>query len=483
MGCGWGDWGCELGEAAGDWISSAAGQSIGALANAIAESVGQTLASLGSIWVTVPTPNLTLGGDTSAAPPPVDPSVTALLSWAVWVSLIICVLSLISLGAALGLGRNARTGYARRLATILAAVTLTSGAASVVSALLNGSASQGTSSPVAFIQSSLSGYVGAMAIFSVVIAAARMAWTQRAEPGKELLGSLVTLVLVSGSGLAVIQLAVLSADALAQWILERSTDGTSFDQNIAKLINLGSSTTTAGLGPVIVIVLGFIALLASMLQIALMVVRGGMLVLLAGILPLSASFTNTQSGRAWFQRCATWTVAFVLYKPAAAVIYATAFQLVGSDFIQEDGSGLIDIVTGVALMTLALFALPALIKFLTPVVGGVASGGGVGALVASAASVAPTGARMPEGHRARSENGSVSAPPQGAATSMPNARGAATSARTSPGVQAGGVATASSTGVGAVAVTALGAATTAAGAASKSIKRTVDKPPDGGPVA
>ena len=95
-----------------------------------------------------------------------------------------------------------------------------------------------------------------------------------------------------------------------------------------------------------------------------MVVRAGMLVLLAGALPLSASFTNTEAGRMWFQRFVAWMAAFILYKPAAAIIYATAFRLMSSDVF--DGDGLMSVLVGVALMVIALVALPALLRFFAP---------------------------------------------------------------------------------------------------------------------
>ncbi|WP_254517711.1 hypothetical protein, partial [Salmonella enterica] len=75
-----------------------------------------------------------------------------------------------------------------------------------------------------------------------------------------------------------------------------------------------------------------------------------------------------------------WLAAFILYKPAAAIIYATAFYLTGTDVLKDDGTGLLSILTGMILMVLALFAMPALMRFVTPMVGAMAAGGaGMGA--------------------------------------------------------------------------------------------------------
>ena len=58
--------------------------------------------------------------------------------------------------------------------------------------------------------------------------------------------------------------------------------------------------------------LGIIAFLATVIQIMLMLVRGGMLVLLVGTLPLVAAFSNTEMGMQWFRKACAWLLAFAL---------------------------------------------------------------------------------------------------------------------------------------------------------------------------
>ena len=52
-----------------------------------------------------------------------------------------------------------------------------------------------------------------------------MAWEQRAEPGRELIKGLLTLVVVAGAGLTAISLAVAAADGFARWIIDSSLHG------------------------------------------------------------------------------------------------------------------------------------------------------------------------------------------------------------------------------------------------------------------
>jgi type IV secretion system protein TrbL len=301
----------------GDIVGGAAGSAIDALADSVTEAVGKAVASVGTLWVKVGTPNLTTNGGTRP------------------------------------------------------------------------------SEAVGFLQGGLWWYMAAAAVLSVIIAGAKMAWEGRAEPGRELLKSLMTLVVVAGAGLTAISLAVAAADGFAKWIIDSSLDGTDFGTNITALLGLSA---VSGFGAIIVIVLGLAAFVAALVQIGLMVVRGGMLVILAGILPLSASATNTEWGRTWFRKCIAWLVAFILYKPAAAIVYATAFRLAGSDVF--GGDELMSAISGLVLMVLALVALPALMRFVTPMVGAMAgsgSGGG-GMMAAGAIAAMPSGAmRVPRG--------------------------------------------------------------------------------------
>jgi hypothetical protein len=256
-------------------------------------------------------------------------------------------------------------------------------------------ASGKASSTVAFIQGSLWWYMAAALVLAVIIGGTRMAWEQRGEPLRDLLKSLLTFVVVSSAGLSVIALGTAAGDAYAKWIIEKSTDGTDFASNIAKMLGFLAKSSAATPGPanpvMFVIIAGFLALLFSCFQIVLMVVRGGMLVVLAGVFPLTAAFTNTETGRAWFRKACGWILAFILYKPAAAIIYATSFRLVG-DAQLGSGGGITTALTGVTLMLLALVALPALMRFVVPMVSAIGGGSGGGAALGAAAMALPSGA-------------------------------------------------------------------------------------------
>ena len=261
------------------------------------------------------------------------------------------------------------------------------------------------SDPVNYLQTHLYYFSGALAVAALLVAGAKLAIEQRGEGVRQIAALLLRLAVVTGMGVLAIDLAVAAADQASTWIIDQSTNNTDFGANITAL--LGLTTLTGGaVGAMLVIVLGLIAILASVIQILLMVVRGGMLVMLAGILPTAAAASNFEFGQQWFKKTTAWTVAFILYKPAAAIVYATAFRLAGDNVFS--GNGLVSVITGLSLMILALLALPALMRFVVPAVGTLASGsaGGVLAGAALAAATMPTGALRIGGGGARSAGGS-----------------------------------------------------------------------------
>jgi type IV secretion system protein TrbL len=327
-----------------------------------------------------------------------------------------------------------------------------------------------TPSPVvSVVNSELMVWTLTLAVLAVILGGIRMIWEQRGAPLKDLLRSLITLGLVTGLGLGVISILVIAADAFSAEIIKRSTDGKGFAGSMKILVLANQS----GVGVFILIILGLIGLIASLVQVVLMVVRSGMLVILAGILPTTAAFTNTEMGRQWFQKAVGWTIAFILYKPAAAIVYSVAFLLMGSNSGKDS---LITSITGFTLMIVALFALPALMRFVTPMVGAVASGGGagagaaVGAMATGAVSMGRSGSGKGNAAPtpASSQSNQSGASPKGSnGTPGPKGNGG----QPTPGAPSPGGATSTSTAgaagtTGAGAGAAAGSAGAASGAAS-----------------
>jgi type IV secretion system protein TrbL len=333
------------------------------------------------------------------------------------------------------------------------------------------------SSEVAFIQSHLWFWTLALAVMAVLVGAGRMAWEQRGEPLRQVAVGLVRFILVSAGGVAVIQLLITASDGLAKWLIDEATNGTGFGTNLVNMINLNGQV-----GVILVIVLGLFAVMISLLQLVLMVFRSGLLVVLAGIFPTTAAFTNTEMGRQWFQRCVGWIIAFILYKPAAALIYATAFKLTSANAFggPDDGTGGVKLMAGLGLMFVALIALPALMRFVTPMVGAVAGGGGgggaMGAMAGSLASGAIGKGSFSGGSRSGGHRSSASSPgtsesdkgPKGSVNSGSKPGQGSGGTTPAKGASTAGAAPTAGAGAGAAAAAGpIGAAVAVAGAVAK----------------
>jgi hypothetical protein len=105
-------------------------------------------------------------------------------------------------------------------------------------------------------------------------------------------------------------------------------------------------------------------MVGAVIQVVLLVGRGVVLVLLTGLLPLTAAGTSTVAGRAVFNRTLAWLLAFVLYQPVAASIYAVVILVAPG----QQGSPVLAAITGATGLVLALVALPALLRLLRPAV-------------------------------------------------------------------------------------------------------------------
>lgn len=408
--CGFLDGICKAKKGVSEALTGAAGDALDQIADGVTAGVFDTVASLGSMWTRIGSAGLTSEGDTGSQTPvrgEFNASIDTLLGYASWFGLGVAVFGVLFLGIVLAV--NARRGDGAGLvntATALAGgAALIGGATSLIGFLVPARA-MNLSGSVGFIQDQTFYLTLAVAALSVIITGAQMAWSQRAEPARELLKGLLTLAVVTASGVTILNVLIRGTDALAVQIID-SAIGDDFQTDVLKLLALdnmassGTSPVWLGGNVILIIVGGVVAIIVNLIQVMLMVLRTGMLFLMAGILPLSAAFLNTETGKNFFQKVIAWTLAFAFYKPAAALIYGLAIKMSTTGVWEGDG-GLIQFAAGLMMIIASVFALPVLIGFLSPVLGSMSSNGGGGAL-----GVATMGAAIPQGaaHLSRSGRG------------------------------------------------------------------------------
>lgn len=244
---------------------------------------------------------------------------------------------------------------------------------------------------VEFLRSSTSWYVGALAVGAFLVAAGRIVLTHRGEHAALLAQGLVRLVATTALGVPAVTAALAAGDGYSDWILGRAAGG-DFGGRLTALISL-DSLAGGNSGSAVVFLLALLALAASIAQMGLMFVRAGMLVLLVGLWPLSAALSNTETGKAWYVRTNGWLLAFTLYKPVAATVYAGAFVSIG------ESSSATGVVSGVFLLVLAVATLPALLRLAVPATAAAAGGGGGGGGAALVGGALATGAATMAGGR------------------------------------------------------------------------------------
>jgi type IV secretion system protein TrbL len=248
-----------------------------------------------------------------------------------------------------------------------------------------------TEGPVAELRANTAWLSAFIAVLAVLACAARMALTRSSRPAGQAFKGLLILVVASGAGVAAVNALVVFGDGYSAWVLDRSTDG-QLGERLALLATVGG---TAGLGPGLILIVALLGMLASIAQLGLMLVRVGVITIFAGLLPLAAAGTSTSTGMDYFKRMTSWLLAFVLYKPAAATVYASSFLLIG------DGQDATSVLAGLFMLVLSIVALPAMLRLVTPMVGvAVAAGAGAGGGMAAAGMVMATGARMSAGSSA-----------------------------------------------------------------------------------
>ncbi|RBP98915.1 hypothetical protein [Bifidobacterium xylocopae] len=359
------------------------------LAQLISDAVAEAAKEFSTMWMSIPTPDISGNGESMAIPQDTSGVVT-ILGYAKWVCYVIAVVALIL--AALRFVIKARHGDATaglgKVGMVLVGVVVISAAAGLVSSAIAGGPT-GVGGAVAMIQSHLWWYMQVAAVLSVLLGVGRMMWFERAEEGRDTVKSILTLVIVAGAGAPICSTLLTVGDSFSSWILGAAAD-TDFGTSLSKALIF--STVMPG-GPIMVALVGILCLVAELVQMVAMIIRSGLLVLMMGVLPLTSANTNSAWGKQWFQRSLGWLAAFILYKPVASIIYAICFKMIGGNAFGTQEGGVSGVLVGFAFMVMAIVALPGLMKFAVPAVAAISSGGGSAAGGMMSAAL-PTGAMM-----------------------------------------------------------------------------------------
>ncbi|MEU9140792.1 hypothetical protein AB0D33_33350 [Streptomyces sp. NPDC048404] len=269
------------------------------------------------------------------------------------------------------------------------------------------------SGPIAKIDAEVDWLVGYVAVASLLIAAIHMALERKGQPMKQAFMGMWKVILVGAVAVPVVQALTRASDLYAQDVYAKSDLG---DQASTML---GVLTLDQ---PGLILIFGLLVMLSSFVQICLMYIRIGVMIMLVGTLPLAAVSSMTGWGEGWWKKHVGWLAAWLLYKPAAALIIYSATSMT------KDTKNLDQTIAGLGMLIMAVFALPALLKLIVPATaalggtsGGTVTVNAVNNVATGAVSIAAGGAGGGGGGAA----GPQGSPSAGAGASSGGAGGAA----------------------------------------------------------
>lgn len=323
-----------------------------------------------------------------------------------------------------------------------------------------------TGGPINTIQGELTWLVGYVAVASLLVAAIRMALERKGESMKQAFMGMWKVLLAGALAVPVAGALMRASDAYAVEVYAKSDLGSQASKMLGVMV-LGQ--------PGLVLVFGLLVILSTFVQIVLMYIRVGVMIMLIGTLPLAASASMTGWGEGWWKKHIGWLAAWLLYKPAAALIIFSATAMT------QDARGTEDLtrtIAGMGMLILAVFALPALLKLIVPATAalGGTSGGTVtlnavnnmasGAVSIAGGSVGGGGGGGGGGAPGAGAAGPKGSPSAGAGAPAGGAGGA--------GGAAGGAAAGAATGGAAVAVQAAAVVAQTTVAAASEVANSLD---------
>ncbi|WP_067694026.1 hypothetical protein, partial [Nocardia jejuensis] len=234
---------------------------------------------------------------------------------------------------------------------------------------------------------------------SLIMCAIRLAFAHRsaaAEQATESFRVLARAIFASAMFATMLTLGTQASDSFADWVIDTSTDGNA--KGVAEAMMQTQALTALSPGLVFIIVL--IGMIGALMQAIFAVVRQALLVVVVGVLPLAAASSGTHMGRQFHDRLLAWSIAFVLYKPCAALIYMIAFTTSGPS-AQSITQSLSDgqtpsteqgqqMLVGIVLLCSAALVLPALMRLITPLTslgGGISGASAATAMLGAATSM------------------------------------------------------------------------------------------------
>lgn len=224
---------------------------------------------------------------------------------------------------------------------------------------------------------------------SLMVAAVRLTQARMQGDGSEELFMLHLRVVIANSSLAAfIAAAARAGDAFSDWILTESA-GPDGPEAVKNLLAVDAFNELAGFFVLLVAIIG---ILGAAMQMIFVVMREVVLLFAVAGLPIAAAASGMAAGTSSWDRLLKWTIAFLLFKPIGALLYAIAF------WAGNDAQDPMQVFLSLIALVMVAGVLPMLIKLVAPAatavgagMSGMAAAGMVGGMAVKAGAAAATG--------------------------------------------------------------------------------------------
>lgn len=212
-------------------------------------------------------------------------------------------------------------------------------------------------------------------VAGVIIAVVRLLWYRRLDPMMDLMRSIITVIIATFAGLAIISFLVFFGDSLHRMLEDSGTtaDDMSPYQVAAQVFPSilsngmpipGDNFITGAFRDTVMMLVGMAITLGAIIQIIIVTMVPVIIYIIAAVLPLAAASTMIP-GVNILTKILGWLAACVLFKPVIILMYLVGLALLSN--IPSSGSDemqVLEYLVAAAVVLLATGALPMLMKLM-----------------------------------------------------------------------------------------------------------------------
>jgi hypothetical protein len=218
-----------------------------------------------------------------------------------------------------------------------------------------------------------------VALFLLVMQAGTVLWSRSGGPLAHALTGVAKAALASLLTLAVAAQSMKASDQLAAWITTASgTSMDGFSQRLTALLAL-SGTTSPTIPYVLLLIFGLLGIVLVLVLWFELVLRNAVFCVLVATAPIAAAGQIGTATGEWWRKLVKAGIQLAILKPVIALVFVLGFDTAGN------ASGITGLVSGMAVLFMAVFAWPAIARFFTFTSAAMGGAMGLGALVGAVA--------------------------------------------------------------------------------------------------